>query len=403
MQEEGMILTESLKRIFQGGAESLKGAARRMFMAEVVNALEPGGQRQAEAELGWNRKTIRKGQKELQDGPQRDRFSDRGRKPTEEKLPHLLEDMKAIVDGQSQTDPTFKTTRLYRRISVAEVREQLLLSHGYRADELPCDETLRLKLNDLGYYPKKVRKSQPIKKIAETDAIFEEVTRVNTAADADATMLRLSLDAKATVLLDRLSRDGYNRVVVKAYDHDFRPDETVTPFGIFVPQHNELYLFLTTSRVTADFIVDCLVEVWEEVAPRFPQVRTLVLNQDNGPECHSRRTQFIKRITEFADTSQLTIQLAYYPPYHSKYNPIERVWGVLENYWQGELLDRIETVVKFAENMTYNRVHPVVKVVKNMYQTGVKLTKQAMDALEKRLERLSGLEKWFVRIVPIQA
>ncbi len=397
-----LTLTESLKKIFQGAVEALKGSARRMFMAEVVNAMGPGGQRQAEQELGWNRGTIRKGQQELHDGPQADRFSDRGRKTTEERLPHLLEDMKEIVDGQSQTDPTFKTTRLYRRISVTEVREQLILKYGYRDDELPCDETLRLKLNALGYYPKKVQKSQPVKKIAETDAIFEEVKRVNTEADANDTVLRLSLDAKATVLLDRLSRGGYNRVVVKAYDHDFRPEEKVTPFGIFVPQHNDLYLFLATSRVTADFIVDCIEEVWEQLAPQFPQVHTLVLNQDNGPECQSRRTQFMKRITEFADASQVTIQLAYYPPYHSKYNPIERVWGVLENYWQGELLDCVETVVRFAQNMTYNRVHPVVKVVKNIYNTGVALPKKAMDALEKRLDRLPGLEKWFVRIVPVK-
>ena len=109
----------------------------------------------------------------------------------------------------------------------------------------------------------------------------------------------------------------------------------------------------------------------------------------------------MKRITELADQFQLTIQLAYYPPYHSKYNPIERVWGVLENYWHGNLLDTLETVFHFAQNMTYNGVHPVVEIVEITYHTGVKLTKQAMDELEKRFERLPGLEKWFVRICPI--
>ena len=102
-----------------------------------------------------------------------------------------------------------------------------------------------------------------------------------------------------------------------------------------------------------------------------------------------------------ADKSQLDIQLAYYPPYHSKYNPIERVWGVLENYWNGSLLDSVETVRHFAQNMTYNGVHPVVEIVKKTYQTGVKLTQKAMEALEKRFERLPGLEKLFVLIRPL--
>ena len=240
-----------------------------------------------------------------------------------------------------------------------------------------------------------------MKKIPETDAIFERVALVNGAADADETSLRMSVDAKGTILLGLLSRGGYNRVQVKALDHDFRPDQTVTPVGVFLPRYNELYLFLTTGPVTSDLIVDCIHDVWLLIEERFPLVRTLVLNQDNGPECHSRRTQFMKRITDLADQFQLTIQLAYFPPYHSKYNPIERVWGVLENYWHGSLLDTLDTVFHFAHNMTYNGVHPVVEIVQTTYHTGVKLTRQAMDELEQRFERLPGLEKWFVCIRPI--
>jgi hypothetical protein len=240
-----------------------------------------------------------------------------------------------------------------------------------------------------------------LKKIVQTDAIFEQVAQVNTAADADETTLRLSVDAKGTILLGLLSRGGYNRIEVKALDHDFRPDKKVTPVGVFLPRYNELFIFLTSGPVTADLIVDCIHDVWLAIEDRFPRVQRLVLNQDNGPECHSRRTQFMKRITELADQFQLTIQLAYYPPYHSKYNPIERVWGVLENYWRGNLLDTLETVIRFAGNMTYNGLHPQVDVVKTTYHTGVKLTAQAMDELEKRLDRLPGLEKWFVLIHPI--
>jgi hypothetical protein len=314
----------------------------------------------------------------------------------------LLVDIKAIAEAQSQTDPTFTTTRLYTRLTAAEIRQQLIEQKGYRDDELPSAETIRVKTNQLDYQLRSVQKSRPQKKIPETDAIFHQLDQFRAKALADPSILRLSTDAKATVLIGSFSRRGQTRVVVRAMDHDFRPDQTLTPWGIFLPDQNELYLYFTASGVTADFIVDCLCDFWQTVRSRFPLVTTWLLNQDNGPENNSRRTQFMKRVTEFVDQFQITVQLAYYPPYHSKYNPIERVWGILEKHWNGSLLETIDTVLKFAQTMKWKGVHPVVvELVKKTYKTGVKLTRKEMDALEKRFERLPGLVKWFVKIAPV--
>ena len=121
-----MELTGMLKGIFMETAKQLKGNARRVFMAQIVKAMGKGGQRRAERELGWHRRTIRKGRHELESGFRcYDNFAARGRKPAEAHLPDLLEDIKAIADAESQTDPTFKTTRWYIRLSAAEVRKQL--------------------------------------------------------------------------------------------------------------------------------------------------------------------------------------------------------------------------------------------------------------------------------------
>jgi len=313
----------------------------------------------------------------------------------------LLGDIQAIAEAQSQTDPTFATTRLYTRLTAAEIRQQLIDQRGYQEDELPSAETMRGKANQLDCRLRSVQKSRPQKKLPETDAIFEQLDQFRAEALVDPSVLRLSMDAKATVLIGPFSRRGQTRVVVRAMDHDFRSDQILTPWGIFLPEQNELYLYFTASGVTADFIVDCLRDFWETVHDRFPQVTTLVLNQDNGPENHSRRTQFMKRMTEWVDTFRITVQLAYYPPYHSKYNPIERVWGVLERHWNGSLLDTIDTVLKFAQTMTWKGRHPVVELVKKTYQKGVKLTRKEMDALEKRFERLPGLDRWFVKIAPV--
>nr|WP_040448470.1 transposase [Ktedonobacter racemifer] len=159
-----MELVPEVKELLIETEKTLKGHARRLFMARTVQALGEGGQCLAERELGWNRATIRKGQRELKRGIVCvDAFSSRGRKRSEEHLPNLLTDIIAIVDGQSQADPQFRTNRLYTRLTATEVRRQLIAQKGYSEDELPTAETIATKLNELGYYPKKVGKSQPQK------------------------------------------------------------------------------------------------------------------------------------------------------------------------------------------------------------------------------------------------
>ena len=160
-----MELTDSLKALFMDTAQTLKGSARRAFIARTVKELGPGGQRQAERELGWSRVTVRKGAHEVESGfTCVDAFWARGRKRAEDQLPNLLTDIQAIVDGQSQTDPKFRTNRLYTRLSAAEVRRQLITQKAYTDAELPTVETITNKLNQLGYFPKKVAKTQPQKR-----------------------------------------------------------------------------------------------------------------------------------------------------------------------------------------------------------------------------------------------
>ncbi len=160
-----MELTDEVKVFLSETAETLKGSARRVFMARAVRNLGAGGQRRAARELGWNRATVRKGRHELDSGIICvDGFALRARKKAEDHLPHLLTDSRAIVDGQSQTDPQFRTRRLYTRLTAGEVRRQLIAQKGYTDAELPCERTIATKLNRLGYTLTKVAKTQPPKK-----------------------------------------------------------------------------------------------------------------------------------------------------------------------------------------------------------------------------------------------
>lgn len=159
-----MELTASLKTFLQDTAATLRGSTRRLFLARTVRELGPGGQRLAERELGWSRVTVRKGLRELTSGITcLDAYALRGRKKAEDHLPHLLADIRAIVDSQSQADPQFRTRRLYTRLTAGEVRRQLIARHDYTDAGLPCERTIATKLNLLGYTLTKVAKTRPQK------------------------------------------------------------------------------------------------------------------------------------------------------------------------------------------------------------------------------------------------
>ena len=116
------------------------------------------------------------------------------------------------------------------------------------------------------------------------------------------------MDAKATVKIGPFARGGKNRVQVHAADHDFAPEATVTPVGLFLPTMGELFVYGVTSKVTSDCLVDRLTEWWETVRERFAHITTLVLNLDNGPENHSRRTWLIDKTQVLYFSSRFLIR-----------------------------------------------------------------------------------------------
>jgi len=185
--------------------------------------------------------------------------------------------------------------------------------------------------------------------------------------------------------------------VTKGWDHDPPAKEKWTPFGILTVAGGALMLIFG-SRETSDAWVDALRMWWGQARAGLGHVKRLVIYLDNGPKNSGRRTQFLKRMVEFADWSGLEIRLVYYPPYHSKYNPIERCWGILEQHWNGSLLDSIEAVLGLARTMTWKGKQPEVVLIETEYSKGVRLSPGEMEALESPVTRLPSLEKWFVEI-----
>jgi hypothetical protein len=167
------VLSPALKALLHEMVQRLKGSERRICMARTARLFGPRGHRRAAREFGWNRTTLRKGEYERLHGPIPDQVQTRGRKSVDTRLPQLDQDIQRIVQPESQTDPTFRTLRHYRRMTAPNVRRQLVEEYGYTDEELPSVRTILTRLNQLDYRPRKVVKSKPKKK-------FRKRTRFST-------------------------------------------------------------------------------------------------------------------------------------------------------------------------------------------------------------------------------
>jgi hypothetical protein len=187
--------------------------------------------------------------------------------------------------------------------------------------------------------------------------------------------------------------------VTKGWDHDPPAKEKLVPFGILIVATGALML-LFGSRETSDAWVDALQMWWRQVRRGHRYVKRLVIYLDNGPKNSGRRTQFLKRMVQFADWSGLELRLVYYPPYHSKYNPIERCWSALERKWNGVLLNGLEVVLNCARRMTWKGRHPTVQCFEGEYPDGVRVAAKEMKSYEARLQRSVALPKYDIIIKP---
>jgi hypothetical protein len=209
------------------------------------------------------------------------------------------------------------------------------------------------------------------------------------------------MDCNATVKLGDFSRGGKTRGDNKAADPDLGRKAKYIPCGIVDEDTGQLYITFGGSYKTSDCIVDTLQAWWYGLsAPDQQGTELLQINIDNGSESNGVRTPFLHRLVALTDQIGKPIHFLYYPPYHSKYNPIERCWGILELHWNGAKLTDTETRVEWAQSMTWKGLQPVVTLNTTAYKKGISLTKKVMREIEMRLERNPLLPKWDILIQP---
>jgi hypothetical protein len=201
--------TEGYEKLIRSAARRLKGHSRRLFQAEVADALCHGSPRAAERRFGFDRKAVATGQHEAQSGIRCvERFAARARPCAEVKDPQLGQDIRALVEPHTQADPEVQSARRYTNLSAREVLQALKVQKGYSHDRLPSERSMRDILNRLGYRLKRIQKAKPLKKLKETDAVFANVQAVHERYQDDPETLEISFDAKAKVSEGEYSRGG---------------------------------------------------------------------------------------------------------------------------------------------------------------------------------------------------
>jgi hypothetical protein len=204
-----MEATELYEGLIRSAARRLTGQQRRLFEAEVADALCGGSPRAAERRFGFCRDTVAAGQHEARSGLRcLENFPARGKLPAEVKEPRLAADIRSVVEPHTLADPEMRSERRYSNLSSREVLQALRTQKGYAADSLPCERSMRDILNRMGYRLKRIQKAKPLKRLPETDAVFDNVNDCRERYETDPETLEISYDAKAKVSEGDYSRGG---------------------------------------------------------------------------------------------------------------------------------------------------------------------------------------------------
>lgn len=322
----------------------------------------------------------------------------RGRKLLIEKYPDLTQDIEKIIEDNLSIDPHFRSEKQYVKLTAKEIKKRLIETGKYTENSF-SNSYLSDLINKLGYGLKKVQKVKPLKKIEKTDDIFDNVHKKKDEAMKDEHTALISLDTKDKVLIGPFSRKGKNRIEIQAVDHELT-NNCLIPFGILDMKKNIPYFFNYTEKPTSLDLVDCIEEFYQEQYLN-TNVNKLAILLDNGPDNSGVRTIFLKGLIEMSKKYNIEIELIYYPPYHSKYNPIERLWARLENIWNGFLLETIDICLNFMKNLTWNNEKSVTKLKVKKYEKGLTVKKEEMIELEhKHICRKDSIKKWSVIITP---
>ncbi len=325
----------------------------------------------------------------------------RGRRRYEENFPNVINHIQEIVVSTENVDSSLKDDDTYIDSTLTNIQEKLKKEYNY--SNPPSKATIsRILREKLKYKLTKIKKSKTFKKIKETDQIFENVNNKLEEVKNNENTIGLSIDDKANKYIGNLSAGGKSWIKKEALDHDTNPDKIVKPFGIMNVETKETDVYCTTSNSTAEYKVNCLKEYITKLLSANPKITKIILFLDNGPENSSRRKLWMYHIIKLSIELNITIELAYYPPYHSKYNKIEHFWGVLQKHWSRLIINSLDKLIGAINGTKYNKINAKGHLKTEVYEKGKKVDEKELKKLiDKHIHHENkGIEKWSLIITP---
>jgi hypothetical protein len=395
-------IAENMKFVFS----QLPEKSRRLFAGLEAQKLTRGGQKYIADLLGCSPKTVRRGEKELIDTkllPEKERIRHKGggRKRTLEKHPELNEKFEQVLVEDTAGSPMNEEIR-WTNLTPNQIAEALS-----REEQSVSAYTVKQLFKKNKFRKRKARKSQSLGTCPFRDEQFKNIATLRKEFFA-AGLPIISIDTKKKELLGNLYRDGrlYTKEILRVYDHDFPylADGVVIPYTIYDLRHNRAYVYLGTSKDTAEFVADCLRHWWFNYGSQlYPSASAVLILADGGGSNSSRHFIFKSELEMLAQELALEIRMAHYPPYCSKWNPVEhRVFPHLTRALQGVILTSHALVQTLLERATTRSgLKVVVNILEKTYQPGRKVADDYKDTMQIIFDTFLG--HWNYRAIPSAA
>ena len=215
----------------------------------------------------------------------------------------------------------------------------------------------------------------------------------------------ISIDTKKKEKLGNFYRDGrlYTQGELHTYDHDFASfaEGVVIPHGIYDCKNNTAYINIGTSKDTGEFACDCLRNWWyNEGKIEYPDATSILILCDGGGSNSSRHYLFKEDLQKLVDEIGIEIRIAHYPPYCSKYNPIEhRLFPHVTRACQGVIFKDMQIVKDLMEKTeTRKGLKATVQIVDKVYETGRKVAEGFKENMKIVFDKI--LPAWNYRAIP---
>ena len=389
---------EAMKKFYQ----TLNEKDRRRYAAVEAIKLGHGGQSYMAKVLGLSRKTIAKGIKELKGeltADRRIRAPGAGRKPYTHHHADIdskfLDVLKHYIAGNPM-----KENVLWTNLSWAKIAELLHQKHEIKVSTTVIKQLLKKN----NFRRRKAQKRRTMKQVALRNEQFENIASIRAKYEATGNPV-ISMDTKKKEHLGNYYRDGhlYTRKEVQTFDHDFKniAEGIIVPHGLYDDVKYKSHITIGTSKDTSEFATDSLKLWWNKYGKYdYPDATSILILCDGGGSNSSRHYIFKEDLQKLANEIGIEIRIAHYPPYCSKYNPIEhRLFPHVTRACQGVILRTHQVAKELMEKTsTKTGLTTTVDILDKEYQTGRKYAPDFKENMPIIFD--SYLGKWNYRAVP---